>query len=80
MPRKDSLVAMNVEPKERARIVALLVTFMVVFSSPFGYLAGLFSSIDRRLPFVFCIALFLLAIVVLGRLKEREPEKIPAEQ
>jgi MFS family permease len=80
MPRKDSLVAMNVEPEERARIVALLVTFMVVFASPFGYLAGLFSSIDRRLPFVFCIALFLLAIVVLGRLKEREPEKILAEQ
>ena len=71
-PRKDSMLAMNVDPKERARIVALLTAFMIAFSSPFGYLAGLLSSLDRRLPFLFSAMLYVIAIVVIWGYRSRE--------
>ncbi len=73
MPRKDVIQAMSVDPAERARIVALLTAFMIGFSSPFGYVVGLLSSIDRRLPFVLSIILYLMAMVVISRFKERKP-------
>ncbi len=72
MPRKDAMQAMNVDPAERARIVALLTSFMIGFSSPFGYVVGLLSSIDRRLPFVLSSFLYLVAIMVISRFKERK--------
>ncbi len=72
MPRKDAMQVMSVDPAERARIVALLTAFMIGFSSPFGYMVGLLSSIDRRLPFVLSSFLYLLAILVISRFKERK--------
>ena len=74
IPRKDSMLAMNVEPKERARILALMTAFMIAFSSPFGYLAGLLSSVDRRLPFVLSAALYFIAIFVIARFQGKGPE------
>ena len=70
MPRKDSMLAMNVDPTERARIVALLTAFMIAFSSPFGYLAGLLSSLDRRLPFAFSALLYFAAMLVIYRYRQ----------
>ncbi|NJP39556.1 MFS transporter [Oscillospiraceae bacterium HV4-5-C5C] len=64
VPRKDSMVALSVDPQERARIVALLTAFMIAFSSPFGYLVGLLSETDSRLPFAFNIVLYLLAFAI----------------
>jgi MFS family permease len=66
MPRKDTMVAMNVDPAERARIVALLTAFTIAFSSPFGYIAGLLSGMDRRLPFFMSATLYAAAIVVMA--------------
>lgn len=70
MPRKDSMLIMNVDSDERARITALIVTFTIVFSIPFGYLAGYLSSLDRRLPFAFNILLAIFALVVTTRFRE----------
>lgn len=80
MPRKDAMLAMNVDPAERARIVALMTAFMIAFASPFGYLAGFLSSVDRRLPFVFSAVLFMLAIVVMSRFRERTPQEPAAAE
>lgn len=71
-PRKDALIQLNINPKERARINALIMCFTIAFASPFGYLAGWLSSIDRRLPFVFILAIFIVAIIIVGRIKEPE--------
>ena len=71
-PRKDALLQLNINPKERARINALIMAFTIAFSSPFGYFAGWLSSIDRRLPFMFTFALFIVAIVIVGRVQEPE--------
>lgn len=71
-PRKGALIQLNINPKERARINALIMASTIAFASPFGYFAGLLSSIDRRLPFVFTFVIFIVAIITVGRIREPE--------
>jgi MFS family permease len=56
----DKLIALNVDPKERARIMAMLYMAVIAFTSPFGWIAGQVSAINRSLPFVLTIALFTI--------------------
>jgi len=72
MPRKDALLQLNIDPKERARINALIMSFTIAFASPFGYLSGWLSSIDRRFPFVFTCTLFIVAIIIVARIRDPE--------
>lgn len=65
MPNRDSLVALLIDPDERARISSIMTTLVLGFSMPFGYLAGYLSDINRRLPFVLNIGLFVLVFVVI---------------
>ena len=69
-PRKDALLQLNIDVQERARLNALIMASTILLSSPFGYLAGWLSSMDRRLPFAFTFLLFAAAMVVVGRIKE----------
>ncbi len=75
VPRKDALLQLNINPKERARINALIMSFTIAFASPFGYLAGWLSSIDRRLPFVFTFTIFIAAIIIVGSIRDPEFSK-----
>lgn len=70
MPRKEAMLSLSVNPKERARIVSLITSIMILFASPFGYLAGLLSSVDRRLPFMLNIVLYVVMIFVVARFRE----------
>ena len=72
VPRKDALLQLTIDPEERARINALIMAFTIAFASPFGYFAGWLSSIDRRLPFVFILVLFIVAIIIVGRIRDPE--------
>lgn len=72
MPRKDALIQLSINPEERARINALIMSFTIAFSSPFGYFAGWLSSIDRRLPFVFTFIIFIVAIIIVGSIRDPE--------
>jgi len=54
----DTLVVVVVDPKERARIMALVYVMVILFTSPFGWIAGEISQIDRLWPFVLNIVLF----------------------
>lgn len=56
----DKLTVITINPKERARIMAILWGVMLVFTSPFGWLAGQMSEMNRSLPFVLNILLFAL--------------------
>jgi hypothetical protein len=69
LPRRDSLVILNVDPQERARIMSLLVVLMLGFSGPFGYIIGVLSEANRRIPYMMSIGLFVLmgAIVLMER-------------
>ena len=60
----DKLVAVSIDVAERARINALLTVMVVLGSTPFGWIAGQLSTVDRRLPFVLVIALLALSWVV----------------
>lgn len=72
MPRKDTLLQLNINPRERARINALIMSFTIAFATPFGYLAGWLSSFDRRLPFVFTLSIFIIAIFIIGSIRDPE--------
>lgn len=74
-PRKDALLQLNITPQERARLNALIMASTVALSSPFGYLAGWLSSLDRRLPFAFTFLLFLAAMFVISRVQEPQVEE-----
>lgn len=74
-PRKDALLQLNIAPEERARLNALIMASTIALSSPFGYFAGWLSSIDRRLPFVFTLVLFVAAMFVICRIQEPQVEE-----
>lgn len=74
-PRKDALVQLNISVEERARLNALIMASTIALSSPFGYLAGWLSSLDRRLPFVFTFLLFVTAMIIISRIQEPQVTK-----
>ena len=60
----EKLVATTVEAKERARIMAILFMVVLMFTSPFGWIAGQLSEINRNLPFVLNIGLFVIGVLL----------------
>jgi MFS family permease len=58
------LTAITVDPQERARIMSMLSMGVLIGVSPFGWLAGQLSSINRRYPFVLVSILLALAAIV----------------
>jgi MFS family permease len=74
-PRKDALLQLNIEPAERARINSLIMAATIAIASPFGYIAGWLSGIDRRLPFVLTLSIFIIAVVIVGWIREPEVKK-----
>ena len=69
-PRKDSLVIMFVDPHERARITGLIYVLMFAFSAPFGWIAGVLSSLNRAFPFYLNIGVFCVFIAVVALSKD----------
>jgi Major Facilitator Superfamily. len=63
-PLLDSMQVIMVDAKERARIIAVLYVVVIALSSPFGYIAGILSSIDRRLPFLMNIILLFIGSII----------------
>ena len=66
-PRRNSLLVMNVDPHDRARIYGLIYVLMIAFASPFGWLAGWLSEKNRALPFILNAVLYITCTIVLYR-------------
>ncbi len=67
------MLAVTVDAGERARIIGILYAMMIVFTAPFGWIAGRLSEINRSLPFVLNTLLFgvgVLLTYVSGQLTE----------
>lgn len=67
----EKLVVLTVDPQERARTMSLLYVLVITVTSPFGWIAGKLSEVNRILPFVLIIILSIaggLLIYVTGRL------------
>lgn len=80
VPRKDSMLALYVDPEERARIVGVLSVAMFVFASPSGYIAGKLSSINRQLPFYLNMILFIIAMIITVKFTDPLPEHMEYDE
>jgi MFS family permease len=65
-PMTESLLAWSMESNERARVSAMVYVALIVFISPFGWIAGELSALDRSLPFAMNMVLFGLGTVLVG--------------
>jgi len=59
-----ALTALNVNPAERARIMAILNMLNMAVTAPFGWIGGLLSGISRNLPFVLNLALLAAGLCI----------------
>jgi MFS family permease len=59
-PLVDQLTVLTVNAKERARIQSILYVGIILLTSPFGWIAGTLSEINKDLPFLLNIALFVV--------------------
>jgi hypothetical protein len=57
-PLVDKLTVLTIDAKERARILSIVFMFVILVTSPFGWIAGTLSAIDKALPFMLNIALY----------------------
>ena len=63
-PLLDKMTVVTVAPQERARILSIMYVTVIVLTSPFGWIAGTLSSIDRVLPFLLSLTLFAAGAVL----------------
>ncbi len=59
-PMTESPLAVAMESHERARISAMVYVALIVLTTPFGWIAGQLSALDRSLPFVLNMGLFVI--------------------
>ena len=60
----DRMAAVTVDEKERARVMALIYVVVIIFTSPFGWIAGKLSEINRILPFILSLVLYSIGAVL----------------
>jgi MFS family permease len=63
-PLIDRMMVLNVEPKERARILSILYVGTILLTSPFGWIAGVLSTLNKDLPFMLNIVLFVAGVLL----------------
>jgi hypothetical protein len=63
------LLVLNVDPHERARIFGLIYALMIAAASPFGWIAGWLSELNRALPFVLNVILYVICALALYKSK-----------
>jgi Na+/melibiose symporter-like transporter len=76
-PMTESLLALSLESKERARVSAMVYVALILLTSPFGWIAGQLSAINRSLPFALNMGLFVVGGGLVWLVSYRRPEAIP---
>jgi MFS family permease len=75
-PLVDRMTVLTIDPRERARILSIIFVVVILLSSPFGWIAGTLSAINKNLPFLLNITLFLLGAILAfaaGQVSRKEP-------
>jgi MFS family permease len=75
-PLVDKMVVLNIDAKERARIQSIMYVGIILITSPFGWIAGTLSTLDKSLPFVLNIALFVMGAMlayIAGNASQKTP-------
>ena len=76
-PLVDRMVVLTVDPKERARIQSILYVGIILLTSPFGWIAGNLSALNKGFPFLLNITLLVVG-AVLAFLAGNASQKGPA--
>jgi MFS family permease len=63
-PLMDQMIVLTIDSKERARIQSILYVGIILITSPFGWIAGNLSGINKVLPFILNITLFSIGSVL----------------
>jgi MFS family permease len=63
-PLVDQLAVLAIRAEERARIQAILQMSIILFTSPFGWIAGTLLELNKNLPFMLNIVLFCVGAVL----------------
>ena len=69
----DRLAVINVDSQERARIIAIAHVIVIACTAPFGWIAGILSEKNPINPFVLNMALLVLGVVFVYRLRRVGP-------
>jgi len=75
-PLVDRMTVLTIEARERARILSIIFVGVILFSSPFGWIAGTLSEINKALPFLLNIALFAVGAILAymaGKVSQQGP-------
>lgn len=59
-PMVESMLVVTMDAGERARLTAIIYMIILMITSPFGWIAGQLSAVNRSLPFVFNTGLFIV--------------------
>jgi MFS family permease len=78
-PLVDRMVVLTIDPKERARIQSILYVGIILLTSPFGWIAGTLSGLDKGLPFILNIALFTVGAVLAYLAGQASQKRFAAE-
>jgi uncharacterized membrane protein YeaQ/YmgE (transglycosylase-associated protein family) len=78
-PLADQMVVLTVNPKERARIQSILYVGIILLTSPFGWIAGTLSEVNKDLPFILNISLFVIGAVLAYLAGKASQERVRAE-
>ncbi|MBN2005754.1 MAG: MFS transporter [Anaerolineae bacterium] len=78
-PMTESLLAVALESNERARISAIVYVVLIIIISPFGWIAGQLSAIDRSLPFALNMGLFVIGAGLVWLIGRRQSFLPPAK-
>jgi DHA1 family tetracycline resistance protein-like MFS transporter len=73
-PLVDKMVVLTIDAKERARIQSIMYVGTILITSPFGWIAGTLSELNKSLPFILNIVLFALG-ALLATLAGRASQK-----
>jgi drug/metabolite transporter (DMT)-like permease len=57
-PLVDRMTVLTIRAEERARILSIVSVGIILFTSPFGWIAGTLSGMDKNLPFILNMLLF----------------------
>jgi len=63
-PLVDRMTVLTIDARERARILSIIFVGVILFSSPFGWIAGTLSGINKDLPFLLNIGLFTIGAIL----------------
>jgi len=75
-PLVDKMVVVTIDARERARIQSILAVGIIIVTSPFGWIAGNLSEINRTYPFILNIVLFGIGAAlayIAGNVSQKAP-------